>query len=317
MRVPCHGVTKRLLPAGTGTSIHHPRAFTILEVLVVVAIISLLISIMLPSLQRARDQSNILVCKTRLAQLYNGHCFYAQEARNGVFPHWSWWLYDGVNHSKPKIKYNPTLYAVSGGVRFSDSRRWVEYGDLYRYLKNRETYFCPVDDRIRRGSAIGSGGTYGNHAIHSYVRLMDPHDYLQEKIDGKHVADTDQLLSCDFVNPDHLKAGAFKSTAFPRVSQFMSTPNRVVLMYEEYQGFGDRNSEYYLANSNALNDGHSYLRNISSNSGDRLSTRHLGKGNILFWDGHADIAEAKRWNRYPNDMYPVNLALGGGYLPKR
>lgn len=304
-RVPCIKCTPR------------SRAFSLLEVLVVVAVISLLISIMLPSLQRVRDQSNILVCKTRLGQLYNGHVFYSQEGRSGVFPHWSWWLYDGVNHSKPKIKYNPNLYAISGGKRFTDSRRWVEYGDLYRYLNNKDTYFCPLDDRIRRGSAIGSGGVYGDFPIHSYVRLMDTHDYLQEKLDGKHVADTEQLLPGDFVNPDRLKPGAFKSTALPRVSQFMSTPNRVVLMYEEYQGFEARSPECASSNINALNDGHSYLRNISSNSGDRLTTRHLGKGNILFWDGHADIAEARRWNHYPSDMYPINLALGGGYLPKR
>ena len=315
MRVLRDVAASRLLPFGMRA--RRLQAFTLLEVLVVVAIISLLISIVLPSLQRARDQSNILVCKTRLAQLYLGHTFYAQEGRTGVFPHWSWWLYDGVSHSKPKIKYNPNLYAMSGGKRFTDSRRWVEYGDIYRYINNRDTYFCPVDDRSRRGSAIGSGGAYGSSPIHSYVRLMEPHDFMQERIDGNHVADSDTLMAADFINPDKLRSGVFKSAAIPRVSQFMSTPSRVVLMYEEYQGCNDRSAETATWGGNALNDGHSYIRNIASGSGDRLSTRHLGKGDILFWDGHADIAEAKRWNRYPNDLYPVNLALGGGYLANK
>lgn len=55
------------------------RAFTLIEVLVVVAIIALLISIMLPSLSRAKELSKRTVCASRLHTIGVAVYTYAQE----------------------------------------------------------------------------------------------------------------------------------------------------------------------------------------------------------------------------------------------
>ncbi|MGE0479605.1 MAG: type II secretion system protein [Phycisphaerae bacterium] len=63
-----------------------PRGFTLIELLVVVAIIALLISILLPSLQRAREQGKATVCRSNLHQLALATTYYAQE-NNDNFPY--------------------------------------------------------------------------------------------------------------------------------------------------------------------------------------------------------------------------------------
>lgn len=55
------------------------KAFTLIELLVVVAIIALLISILLPSLSRAKAQARQLVCSTQLRSMSNAAQLYAAD----------------------------------------------------------------------------------------------------------------------------------------------------------------------------------------------------------------------------------------------
>jgi len=61
------------------------QAFSLLELLVVSAIIALLISILLPSLTKARDQSRLTICMSHLRQLGTGIVSYTHS--DGVIPH--------------------------------------------------------------------------------------------------------------------------------------------------------------------------------------------------------------------------------------
>lgn len=65
-------------------------AFTLIELLVVVAIIALLLSILLPSLQRARDQAKQLQCNTNLRSMGQASFLYAEDNDGWVVRSESW-----------------------------------------------------------------------------------------------------------------------------------------------------------------------------------------------------------------------------------
>src|SRR5687768_1788490 len=61
------------------------RAFTLVELLVVIGIIALLIAILMPSLSRARTQSQRVACMSNLRQLGAAFVMYT-NANKGAFP---------------------------------------------------------------------------------------------------------------------------------------------------------------------------------------------------------------------------------------
>ncbi len=58
---------------------HRSCAFTLIELLVVVAIIALLISILLPSLNRARAQARATLCASRISQMVKSVLLYCED----------------------------------------------------------------------------------------------------------------------------------------------------------------------------------------------------------------------------------------------
>jgi len=86
------------------------HAFTLIELLVVVAIIALLVSILLPALRSAREQSRRATCASNLRQIGLAYYNYATDS-GGHFPpaYSSIYLYninypDFYGHRDPKIK---------------------------------------------------------------------------------------------------------------------------------------------------------------------------------------------------------------------
>jgi len=71
------------------------RGFTLVELLVVIGIIALLISILMPSLARARQSASLVSCQSNFRQIFAAVSMYCNDNK-GVMPASSWPVYDAT-----------------------------------------------------------------------------------------------------------------------------------------------------------------------------------------------------------------------------
>ena len=65
-----------------GRAMSRRGAFTLVELLVVIGIIAILVSILLPSLGKARNQANSVKCAANMRQLYLACTMFAAEHKD-------------------------------------------------------------------------------------------------------------------------------------------------------------------------------------------------------------------------------------------
>jgi prepilin-type N-terminal cleavage/methylation domain-containing protein/prepilin-type processing-associated H-X9-DG protein len=104
------------------------RAFTLIELLVVISIISLLMSIMIPGLQRAKESARCVVCKSNLKQLAMATLLYLND-------------YDG------QIPFMRDRFGIEKGYDSMYTVKW--YKVVPRYMSTKDGVFTANSANLR------------------------------------------------------------------------------------------------------------------------------------------------------------------------
>lgn len=251
------------------------RGFTLIEVLVVIAIIGLLVSILLPSLSRARHMAKGMACLSNLRQLSHGWHLYADANRDVSVP--------GRYAKAPGGKDAPeNWYKIGNGLKYRP--RWVatmgKHVGLFAFDQpatdddrqdyDGKVYQCPaVPEWIdERNYAYGYNHQFLGNARKTNGRF---HNFPVNRSRIRNFATT--VLAGDCMGT---------AAGFPRL---------------ERQDYANNGTEYaQLGNHGWTLDPPRLTEASDRGTGDAdsprtaVDPRHAGKANVVFCDGHGRTA---------------------------
>lgn len=254
-----------------GSRFHISRrpAFTLIELLVVISIIALLISILMPSLSRARSQAKGVHCLARLKEFGNALAAY-ENTNNGALPPPQWRPDFNTFEVRPGVPYTGSPTQNGKPIEYG----WSEI--LFSYVYRQEVklpYTFPVQRNIEGNlwekyfvcGAVGDDGvTSGSYRVYlpswsGSPGALDPRGRWNLAIRG----DPYRGAQRELIRP--------KMPLIGDANEFS----------ERGDGLGDDDCSYIEAGEA------NYVGSDGIRSGNRFSDRHYGGTNYLFQDLHA------------------------------
>src|SRR3954471_20416409 len=146
------------------------KAFTLVELLVVIGIIAVLLSILLPTLSRARRSAYTVQCQSNMRQLAAAMLMYIQDAKGkfppamvppGVINQHGWWWPNEL------VRYN--------FIRQPGLSVYKQPGSNRKIFNRNNPFRCPEGiDEDDIGNANGDGGDWPTDPLNNaYVLLWD------------------------------------------------------------------------------------------------------------------------------------------------
>ena len=261
------------------------RAFTLVELLVVISIIAMLLAVLMPSLQKARDQAKIVVCKNNLRQVGLAFVLYAGSNNDRICPQAEYATIGSVNWDSAD---GETTHRTSWPFRLATylgDKNYKYEPDPQKNIIGSHPYICPAQVEIKKMKyyKISYGTNYGTLFRYQYA------DMNKNPMDSRWVGPT---RLGQIRNPSGLMAimdsAAVVWPEYP-----------ISLIYSAYQTTGKGYGWAFIKdiNKNGILD--SYDRDHHFNG---AGFRHdKGKKiNATFADGHSETLSESEWAKREN-----------------
>ena len=164
---------------------YRKKGFTLIELLIVIAIIAILLSIVVPALQNAKEQAKFAVCKTNLHQYGLGFQMYLSEYKE-YFPDPFYWLFS-------EEQFNDFYNSGYNAPWINNKMGWPE-GMFWPYVSARNCHMCPTF----YGLSVQTGNWHPNYdpdvdgpvdpqysyGMNAYLGSLRPNDEAARKLSG-------------------------------------------------------------------------------------------------------------------------------------
>lgn len=283
-------IAKRFLPKDIA------GGFTLVELLVVISIIAILLAVLVPALNNAREQARTIVCGSNIKNYGPAITMYAQD-NHGELPFSFYWLYS-----------RKTIKAGIDSKKCQEECRWhydkdPPDGSLWPYLKSENVHMCPtfrnfamagglnICPNRANGHSTGRDGTKMpfnprySYSMNRWLGLDCPEIYLtgDEKLKEKLLEPEPSLQLSKVMRSS--QCFAFSEENLWTIGDPYNRES-----HPKRKGDGDKiysqtalakaDLWLYMANNGGMQANFATYHGVSKNKCDE------GKANVVFVDGH-------------------------------